>query len=233
MLRFDARRAAAAVLVGAFASCNPFPDLSELRGGAGADGGGQSLDGSIADGGVGDAARFCVPDAHAFCSDFDDGKSLPAPWDDETTADGQFQLTSDGTARSLPHAAQGKLPVVQDNVKHDITLKKTIDHAWARAVLEFDLFIQQPNWTLVPSAGPFFLGHVDFATAADPNQFFIWMLKGDDWGSPRRRPTTRRRADSSSRVTASGRTCASRSNPETPAPAPRRTTSRSAIRPRT
>jgi hypothetical protein len=100
------------------------------------------LDVAVTDseGGVVDGGRFCAPDAHAFCTDFDE-EDAGGAW---TTLSGPPPGALDlaGTrSRSAPHAARAQDPRRGAGVYRHVSLTKVFPRAWTRTVVEFDAFV--------------------------------------------------------------------------------------------
>ena len=170
----------ALALLLATAGCSPFPDLSELGGGAApvpssVDGGANADGGSGADGGTG----FCASSKHTFCADFDESDALPGVWD---SAGAGLALVG-APASSPPRAVHGNLPRAATGMPA-IALVKQLDSAWVRTVLELDVFMAAPSW----QAGDtnVFLAQIELSPGVG---FFLWIDSDDLLGVTAQTPS--------------------------------------------
>jgi hypothetical protein len=124
-----------------------------------------------------DAARFCVPNAHTFCADFEDGDVMTGWSRNEIAPEGSLSAS---TARfvSPSHA----LLTTMDRRAADAPpayaqLTKTFD-GWHKVAIDLDLFVEPPAWQLGDVNSGFFVvffyaDGVEFGVAMSLGELYI------------------------------------------------------------
>lgn len=141
------RRSLAGFAVGALAGCGFLVDTGGLAGeGAAQDAGSdaRTVEPATDAAAPPDAAagRFCDRAPHAFCADFD-GDALREGWTSDSEEVGGTLSLVNPTATHPSRALLAKMPR-RETAKGYASLGKTLDIAWRRVVMSFDVYVERP-----------------------------------------------------------------------------------------